>query len=105
MKAAIVWLSQTEAQIISFSREKMERIKLLHSVHSEESFFFNQIGIALQGSERLILAGPDVVAHRFLNFLSEHYPQLHRRVVRLEKVDNPDDNLFAHLAQELLAIA
>lgn len=83
----------------------MERSKVVNSASPEEVSYFSQIGFELQGTERLILAGPDLVVHRFLNFLSEHFPHLHRKVARVESVEVPDDGVFAHYALELLAIA
>src|SRR5689334_9759493 len=108
MTCFLIWIDRSSAKVFQVSPEKMER-KILkshyhdHHTHRLDSRDFEQMekkpfqeaAEILSQEGQILILGPGVVKHHFLNYLNEHYPVLSKKVVGCESVDHPTDSQIA----------
>ena len=110
--SAVIWLDSKEARIFEFSLDHMEHHRLdekhveHHTHHPDgldhqkwEREFFGRLGKNLASATRLLIVGPGVAKHHFQNYLTEHLPELGRKIVACETVDHPTDGEIAAIAR------
>ena len=107
MNSIVLWLDKNHAKLILFSREKMERKSVKNMCQGAEPTqdFFREIVSIIKDSDRILLLGPCVAKHHFRNHLSEHFPNLDRRVLAVIGVDHPSDETIAQIAREYFSLA
>lgn len=114
MSIFVIWIDHEQAKLFHLSHEKMERSHLRsrhqdHHTHrmtaldqeQNEHPFFSEVVQHFNGdSSKILILGPGVAKHHFLNFLQEHHPGLARKVAGCETVDHPTDLQIAALARK-----
>ena len=103
MSVNVIWIDRSEAKIFQLAREKMERKHLKaghtgHAVRPVERKFFKEVSEHLDEACPLLILGPGIAKHHFLNYLTEECPSLARKVVGCETVDHPTDGQIATMA-------
>ncbi len=113
MKSAfIVWIDRENAKLFQLSEEKMERVTV-HSGHADhhthrmdgldrgrqERRFYGDVADRLDSDCKILLLGPGVAKHHFMNYLHENCPALSKNIVGCETVDHPSDAQIATMAK------
>lgn len=109
-KHAIVWLDQTEAHVIHFTRDAAEsdvikttsqhqKAGVVGNNRAEESTtFMDEVATAIDSSEEILVVGPGQEKMTFIKHLHKKHADIANKVVSVETVDHPNDG-------ELLAFA
>ena len=116
MNIFIVWLDRENARIFHINQEKMQRNSLkshrnTHHKHSrgelqkqEEHTFHRELVGKLQEASHILLLGPGLSKHHFLNYVIEHHPALSKKIVGCETVDHPTDAQIAEHARKFFSV-
>lgn len=113
MSALLIWMTKQEAKLFHVESERINFEKVQYSGHhhapeshgknhsqdqTDENRFFQQLAHALQHvkSKTWLMMGPSLGATHFAKFLEKHYPELHQKVIGVEKVDKmPDSEILS----------
>lgn len=117
---AVVWLDHSEAHVLHFTREDVEK-KLVHGkahrqLHHKrgsetdgraalDTAFYGKVVEALAGAGEILVVGPGSAKTEFVKYLDGHAPAMRKLVVAVETVDHPTDGqLLAFARQHFRAI-
>ena len=122
MAIIVVWIDRENAKLFQLSSDRMERMSPLAARHQdhhthrtdafdykhrENAFFLDVIqhfqtaaASAPSIMPKILIVGPGVAKHHFLNYMNEHHPVSAKKVVGCEAVDHPTDAQIAALARK-----
>ena len=103
---AVVWIDHSEAHVMHFSRDDVEK-KLVHgkphehlhtkrnsqaSGHAaEDQAYYHKVAEAVKGAEEILVVGPANAKTEFVKHLEAHDRETAKKVVAVETVDHPSD--------------
>lgn len=108
----VVWLDQTEAHVIHFSRDAAESdvIKttsqhkkdgVVSNNRAEESTgYMDEVAAAITGAKEVLIVGPGLEKMSFMRHLNKHRADLADKVVSVETVDHPNDHQLLTYARK-----
>jgi stalled ribosome rescue protein Dom34 len=109
---AVVWVDQTEAHVIHFSRDDAETevVKttsqhqkkgvLGASTAAEDTAYLDEIASALDASKEILIVGPGQEKLTFMRHLNKHHAGTAEKVVSVETVDHPNDGQLLTYARK-----
>jgi stalled ribosome rescue protein Dom34 len=113
---AIVWIDHREAKIFHFNASDVDKVvipshaaghHLQHKANTTGSGhlgvdkeFFQRVIAALTHTGAILLTGPGNAKDEFKNFISQHRPDLAKRISGTEPLDHPSDNVLVALARK-----
>jgi len=109
---AIVWIDQTEAHVIHFSRDAAEsEVVKTTSQHKkdgvvgnnravESTDYLDEVAAVLSPSEQILIVGPGQEKLSFMKHLTKSHAELADRVVSVETVDHPNDGQLLEYARK-----
>ena len=109
---AIVWLDQTEAHVIHFTRDAAEsEVIKTTSQHKkdgvvgnnraqESTGYMDEVATALASSKEVLIVGPGQEKLAFMKHLNKHHADLADKVVSVETVDHPNDGQLLEYARK-----
>ena len=109
---AVVWLDQTEAHVIHFSRDEAEtEVVKTTSQHQkkgvlggssagDDTIYLNEIAAALDASKEILIVGPGMEKLTFMRHLNAHHAGTADKVVSVETVDHPNDGQLLRYARK-----
>ena len=112
---AIVWLDQTEAHVIHFSRSESEtEVVKTSSQHKkdgvpgnnravESTGYLDEIATALTPSKEILIVGPGQEKLAFIKHLHKSHADIGDKVVGVETVDHPSDGELLEYARKYFA--
>lgn len=112
---AVVWLDQTEAHVIHFSRGAAEsEVIKTTSQHKkdgvvsnnravESTAYFDDVAGALLPSKEILIVGPGQEKLAFIKHLNKSHAELADKVVSVETVDHPNDAQLLEYARKYFA--
>ncbi|MET0983242.1 MAG: translational machinery protein [Telluria sp.] len=112
---AIVWLDQTEAHVIHFSRNAAEsEVIKTTSQHKkdgvvsnnravESTDYFDEVAAALLPSKEILIVGPGQEKLGFIKHLNKSHAETADKVVSVETVDHPNDGQLLEYARKYFA--
>lgn len=112
---AVVWLDHSEAHVLHFTAEDVER-KLVHGqphkkLHhkrgadtngksAENQAYYHKVAEALKGAEEILVVGPANAKTEFVKHLNSHDPAVGKKVVAVETMDHPTDGEIVAYARK-----
>jgi stalled ribosome rescue protein Dom34 len=110
---AVVWIDHHEARVFYFSPTDVERLVLhpdnphVHIHHkansigaghaAEDHNFLHAVAQALADTGEVLIAGPANAKTELVKHISQHDPDVMKKIVGIESVDHPSDGqLVAH---------
>jgi hypothetical protein len=96
----IVWINRAEAQLIHFSRDKMERKYL----RPNSGGLYSATAQELSGAGCILIAGPGVAKYNLHSVLREHFPATSKKILAIEPLAEPSDAALAALASKHLRL-
>lgn len=112
---AVVWLDQTEAHVIHFSRNAAEsEVIKTTSQHkkdgvvgnnraAESTEYFDEVAAALLPSKEILIVGPGQEKLAFIKHLNKSHAETADKVVSVETVDHPNDAQLLEYARKYFA--
>lgn len=112
---AIVWLDQTEAHVIHFSRHAAEsEVIKTTSQHKkdgvtgnnravESTAYMDEVAAALAASKEILIVGPGQEKLAFIKHLNTSHAEIGDKVVSVETVDHPSDGELLVYARKYFA--
>ncbi|NNG25592.1 translational machinery protein [Telluria aromaticivorans] len=112
---AIVWLDQTEAHVIHFSRNAAEsEVIKTTSQHKkdgvpgnnravESTGYMDDVAAALMPSKEILIVGPGQEKLHFIKHLNKSHAGIADKVVSVETVDHPSDGELLEYARKYFA--
>jgi stalled ribosome rescue protein Dom34 len=112
LKHAVVWLDQTEAHVIHFSRDAAESdVIKTTSQHKkagvvgnnradDSTTYMDEVATALGDSEEILIVGPGMEKMAFIKHLHKHHADIAHKVVSVETVDHPNDGQLLAYARK-----
>ncbi len=109
---AVVWLDQTEAHVIHFSRSDSETdVIKTTSQHKkdgvvgnnraeEPTAYLDEVAAALAESKEILVVGPGMEKMNFIRHLNKNHAALAEKVVSVETVDHPNDSQLLNFARK-----
>ena len=109
---AIVWLDQTEAHVIHFSRNEAESEVIKTTAQHkkdgvvsnnravESTDYFDEIATSLQPSKEILIVGPGQEKLAFIKHLNKSHAEIADKVVSVETVDHPNDGQLLEYARK-----
>ena len=109
---AIVWIDQTEAHVIHFSRDAAEsEVVKTTSQHKkdgvignnravESTDYLDEVAAVLSPSEQILIVGPGQEKLSFMKHLTKSHAELADKVVSVETVDHPNDGQLLEYARK-----
>jgi stalled ribosome rescue protein Dom34 len=109
---AVVWLDQSEAHVIHFSRDaaQTEVVKttsqhqkkgvLGASSAADDTAYLDEIATALEASKEILIVGPGLEKLTFMRHLNTHHAGTADKVVSVETVDHPNDGQLLTYARK-----
>ncbi|MES2741342.1 MAG: translational machinery protein [Pseudomonadota bacterium] len=109
---AIVWLDQTEAHVIHFSRAAAEsEVIKTTSQHKkdgvvgnnravESTSYMDEVAAALLPSKEILIVGPGQEKLTFIKHLHKSHAEIADKVVSVETVDHPNDGQLLEYARK-----
>ena len=109
---AVVWLDQTEAHVIHFSRDAAETdVIKTTSQHKkdgvvgnnraeEDTTYFDEVAAAITGSKEILIVGPGMEKLAFIRHLNKNHADIADKVVSVETVDHPNDGQLLAYARK-----
>lgn len=111
-KHAVVWLDQTEAHVIHFTRDAAESdVIKTTSQHQkagvvgnnradESTVFMDEVATAIDRSEEILIVGPGLEKMTFIKHLHKNHAGIADKVVSVETVDHPNDSQLLAYARK-----
>jgi stalled ribosome rescue protein Dom34 len=111
-KHAIVWLDQTEAHVIHFTRDAAEsdvikttsqhqKAGVVGNNRAEESTtFMDEVATAIDSSQEILVVGPGQEKMTFIKHLHKNHAGIADKVVSVETVDHPNDGQLLAFARK-----
>lgn len=112
---AIVWLDQSEAHVIHFSRNAAEsEVIKTTSQHKKDGVvsnnravdstaYFDEVAAALLPSKEILIVGPGQEKLGFIKHLNKSHAETADKVVSVETVDHPNDAQLLEYARKYFA--
>jgi len=109
---AVVWLDQTEAHVIHFSRDAAETdVIKTTSQHKkdgvvgnnraeEDTTYFDEVATAITDSKEILIVGPGMEKLAFIRHLNKSHADIAEKVVSVETVDHPNDGQLLAYARK-----
>ena len=109
---AVVWLDQTEAHVIHFSRTDSDTdVIKTTSQHKkggvvgnnradEDTTYLDEVAAALGTSKEILVVGPGMEKMNFIRHLNKSHAELAEKVVSVETVDHPNDGQLLNYARK-----
>ena len=109
---AIIWIDQTEAHVIHFSRDAAESdVVKTTSQHKkdgvignnravESTEYLDEVAAVLSPSEQILIVGPGQEKLAFMKHLTKSHAALADKVVSVETVDHPNDGQLLEYARK-----
>ncbi len=109
---AVVWLDQTEAHVIHFSRSDSETdVIKTTSQHKkdgvvgnnraeEPTAYLDEVAAVLGESKEILIVGPGMEKMNFIRHLNKNHAALAEKVVSVETVDHPNDGQLLTYARK-----
>ena len=109
---AVVWLDQTEAHVIHFSRTEADTdVIKTTSQHKksgvvgnnraeEDTTYLEEVAAALGESKEILVVGPGMEKLNFVRYLNKSHAALADKVVSVETVDHPNDGQLLTYARK-----
>ena len=109
---AVVWLDQTEAHVIHFSRTDSDTdVIKTTSQHKkggvvgnnraeEDTTYLDEVAAALATSKEILVVGPGMEKMNFIRHLNKSHAELAEKVVSVETVDHPNDGQLLDYARK-----
>src|SRR5712671_4296528 len=113
---AIVWIDHREAKIFHFNAAAVDKVvipshatghHLQHKANTTGSGhlgvdkeFFKRVTAALTHTGAILLTGPANARTELKNYLTEHSPDLAKRISGVEPLDHPSDGALVALARK-----
>ena len=109
---AIIWMDQTEAHVIHFSRDAAEsEVVKTTSQHKkdgvignnravESTEYLDEVAAVLSPSEQILIVGPGQEKLAFMKHLTKSHAALADKVVSVETVDHPNDGQLLEYARK-----
>ena len=109
---AVVWLDQTEAHVIHFSRDAAETdVIKTTSQHKkdgvvgnnraeEDTTYFDDVAAAITDSKEILIVGPGMEKLAFIRHLNKNHADIADKVVSVETVDHPNDGQLLAYARK-----
>ena len=109
---AVVWLDQTEAHVIHFTRDAAEsEVIKTTSQHKkagvvtnnraeEDTTYMNEVATALTEAKQILLVGPGQEKLSFMRHLTSHHAATADKVISVETVDHPNDGELLSYARK-----
>ena len=109
---AIVWLDQSEAHVIHFTRDAAETdVIKTTSQHKkdgvvsnnradESTGYMDEVATAITGAKEILIVGPGMEKMTFIRHLNKHHAELANKVVSVETVDHPNDGQLLAYARK-----
>ncbi|WP_295996911.1 translational machinery protein [Rugamonas sp.] len=100
---AVVWLDQTEAHVIHFTRDAAEsEVVKTTSQHQkagvvgnnraeEDTTYMDEVATAITASKEILIVGPGMEKLSFMRHLTKHHGDTAEKVISVETVDHPND--------------
>ena len=113
-KQLAVWIDHKEARVFPIHPGKVDErtitapLRNIHHKHAKKDEgvqshpndarqFFEDVSLALEGAEQILLVGPSSAKLELLRYLREQHRMIEAKVVGVETVDHPTDGqLVAH---------
>ena len=118
---AIIWIDHREAKIFHISASNVESEivyshtsgrHLQHKANTTGSGhkgvdkeFFERVVKALDGLEAILITGPTTAKMELKNYMSDHHPNVAKRIAAVEALDHPSDSSLVTLARKFFKIA
>ena len=112
---AVVWIDHSEAHILHFTAEDVEK-KLVHGkphkhLHTkrnsqasgnapEDQAYYHKVAEALKGAEEILVVGPANAKTEFVKHLKSHDAAIAKKIVAVETVDHPSDGELVGYARK-----
>ncbi len=112
---AVVWLDQTEAHVIHFSRNAAEsEVVKTTSQHKKDGVvsnnravegteYFDEVAATLLSSKEILIVGPGQEKLGFMKHLTKSHAETADKVVSVETVDHPNDGQLLEYARKYFA--
>lgn len=112
---AIVWLDQSEAHVIHFSRNEAEsEVVKTTSQHKkdgvvgnnravESTDYLDEVAATLLSSKEILIVGPGQEKLAFMKHLTKSHAETADKVVSVETVDHPNDGQLLEYARKYFA--
>ena len=109
---AVVWLDQTEAHVIHFSRTDSDTdVIKTTSQHKkdgvvgnnraeEDTTYFDEVAAAITDSKEILIVGPGMEKLGFMRHLTKSHTDIAEKVVSVETVDHPNDGQLLAYARK-----
>ncbi|MBL8532301.1 MAG: translational machinery protein [Betaproteobacteria bacterium] len=113
---AVVWLDHTEAHVMHFSKDEVEKFtahssdKHPHLHHkrgsvgsghrAEDAQYFGEIVKMLGGAQEILVVGPGQAKLELVKYVHKHHHDLVDRVLGVESVDHPSDGQLVAYARK-----
>ncbi len=117
---AVVWLDHTEAHVMHFNQEDVEKFtahasdKHPHLHHkrgsvgsghrAEDAHYFGEIVRLLGGAQEILVVGPGNAKLELVKYVHKHHHDMVDRILGVESADHPTDGqIVAHARQYFIA--
>jgi stalled ribosome rescue protein Dom34 len=113
---AVVWIDHSEAKVFFVEASSVDQLVVRshatgrHLQHKAnvtggghrgvDREYFKRVAEALNHSGAILITGPSHAKLELRNFLTEHYPDLAKRVSAVEALDHPSDKELVALARK-----
>ncbi len=111
MALLAIWVDREHAKLFRYSSENLTQTHFTANTapnHHEgqldhlkkEVKFFKEFTPSLLGATEILILGPGVAKHHFRTFLTEHHPDLARKIVGCETIGHPSEaQIIEHARQ------
>lgn len=108
----IVWLDQSEAHVIHFTRDAAEsEVIKTTSQHKKDGVagnnravegtdYMDEVAAALLSSKEILIVGPGQEKLAFIKHLNKKHAEIADKVVSVETVDHPNDGQLLEYARK-----
>lgn len=91
---SVVWIDREHARLYHFSAESMER----ESLQDQGKDLYTRVAERIPASAHLLILGPGMGKFHLRSHFEDHRPDLARRIVGFEAMDQPTDAEIADYA-------
>ena len=113
---AVIWIDHSESKLFYVAIDRVDQLVVKshatghHLQHKAnvtgsghrgvDKEYFKRIAEALTHSGAILITGPATAKLELKNFLTEHYPDLAKRISAVETLDHPSDRELVALARK-----
>jgi hypothetical protein len=99
----IVWIDRTHARLYRYDRIPPFEQNLPLQAPASHSIFERLIGL-LEDADRVLIVGPGVSRYRLSAYIRETAPQIARKIVGCEELEQPEEFQLRALAEKHLDV-